>query len=66
VTEAEWLAATDPEPMLGFLRGKASERELRLFAVSAVRRVWHLIRDERSKCAVEAAERYADGPATKC
>jgi hypothetical protein len=27
VTEAEWLAATDPEAMLDYLRGKASDRK---------------------------------------
>jgi hypothetical protein len=26
MTEQEWLNATDPKPMLEFLRGKASER----------------------------------------
>ncbi len=30
MTEAEWLAATDPMPMLEFLRGKASDRKMRL------------------------------------
>jgi hypothetical protein len=31
VTEAEWLAATDPRPMLRFLRGDISARKLRRF-----------------------------------
>jgi hypothetical protein len=36
MTEDEWLAATDPQEMLLFLRnsGKASERRLRLFAAA--------------------------------
>jgi hypothetical protein len=34
MTEAKWLAATDPRQMLDFVRGKVSERKLRLFAVA--------------------------------
>ena len=37
MTEAEWLAATDPVPMLEFPRGKASDRKLRLAVCGAAR-----------------------------
>jgi len=32
MAESEWDSFTDPQQMLGFLRGKASARKLRLFA----------------------------------
>src|SRR5688572_28988689 len=51
--------------MLEWLRGRASERKLRLLAVACCRRVAHLIKDPRNRDAVEVAERHADGLATE-
>ncbi len=51
----------NPMPMLAFLKGKASERKLRLFACACVRRVWNLLSDKYIRKALAIAERYADG-----
>ena len=63
MTEAEWLACGDPKPMLRFLRGKASDRKLRLFAVAACR-AWPVDNHPEGPEAVRrillAAERLAD------
>jgi hypothetical protein len=64
VTEAEWLNCTDPAPMLEFIRGRASERKFRLFAVACCRRIWDFLPTDACRDAVEVAERYADGQAT--
>src|SRR4051812_34880255 len=61
MTEAEWEACKDPQDMLSFLRNKASQRKLRLFACACCRRIWHLITEEHSREAVRIAEQYADG-----
>jgi len=61
MTEQEWLNCTDPDPMLKYLKGKASPRKLRLFACACVRRIWHLMTDVSARQAVEIAEEYADG-----
>jgi len=63
MTEQEWLACTDPTPMLAYLQGKTqtSHRKLRLFAVACCRRISHLLIDEQARKALAAAERYAEG-----
>ncbi len=59
--ERSWLKRVDLLPVLAFLQETASIRKLRLFACACGRRVWPLLEDERSRRAVEIAERYADG-----
>jgi hypothetical protein len=63
MTEAEWLTATDPDPMLEFQRGNASDRKLRLFAVACCYRVWDILPNKCRK-ALSVAEQYADGAVT--
>jgi hypothetical protein len=60
--EATWLNATDPQPMLDFLRGKASDRKLRLFAAARCR-LFRPDWDDMSPIreAVDAAEQLSDG-----
>jgi hypothetical protein len=62
MTEQDWLACTDPRPMLEFLRGKASDRRLRLFAAARCRQ-FHPDWDDSwpIREAVEAAEQVSDG-----
>jgi hypothetical protein len=60
MTEQEWMQATDPRPMLKFLRGKTSERKLRLFACAWAWDYWSRMHDERSRGAFITAERFAD------
>src|SRR5947209_4235574 len=62
MTEAEWLSATDPAPMLEFLRDTASDRKLRLFAVACCRSMFLTVRvNPWDRDAVVTAERFADG-----
>ena len=65
MTETEWLACTDPQPMLEFLRHKATDRKVRLFAVACCRRVWSSIEHGEFRDAVRTAESFADGLADR-
>lgn len=60
MTEAEWTVCTDIYTLLEYLRGKASDRKLRLFAVACCRRPYYQVADERHRKAVQLAERMAD------
>jgi hypothetical protein len=66
VTEAEWLGCNDPMQMVDFLRGKISDRKLRLFACACAcaYRVedWRTNRYVRSE--IDLAERWAEGLST--
>lgn len=59
MTEEEWRSCTDPTPMLEFLRGKASDRKLRLTACGYCRSVWRLM-GKASRKAVLLGERMGD------
>jgi len=61
MTQADWLAATDPAPMLGFLGDRMTPREQLNFMAGCLRRIWDLLTDDRYRRLVEAAEDWADG-----
>ena len=64
LTEAEWLRARSPQPLLAHLAGGISPRQLRLFAVACCRRIWPLVPPDGRRV-VEAAERFAEGEITE-
>ena len=55
----EWLIWVATRP------GVLDDRTLRLYACWCARHAWHLLTDVRSRNAVEVAERFANGDATK-
>jgi hypothetical protein len=57
MTEGEWLACTDPTPMLELLQGKTGDRKARLFACAYCRSIWHLLTEQCLRDAVEADRR---------
>jgi hypothetical protein len=67
VTPDAWQTCPDPETLLQHLAAEKllKQRKARLFAVACCRRIWHLLEDEGSRRAVQAAERLADGGASR-
>ncbi len=67
MTESEWLVCTHANAMLCFLdeRRQGSPRKFRLFACACARRLGPLLRDERSRRAIDVAEQYADRQVSK-
>jgi hypothetical protein len=61
MTEAEWLACDDPNPMLDAFQDKASARKLRLLGCACCRALWDRIKARDSRTAIDIAERFADG-----
>jgi hypothetical protein len=59
--EDGWLTSLNPRRMLTFVEPRTSGRKIRLYACADCRRLWHLLTDSRSRAAVKAAERFADG-----
>ena len=64
MNEQNWAKCTNPQTMLSFLQGRASDRKLRLFGCACCRRIWDLLSDETCRRAVGVAELFADGTAT--
>jgi hypothetical protein len=65
MNESTWLTSGAPELLIRHIAEIGSGRQHRLFAVACCRRIWSHIPDQRSKDAVEVAERFADGQATR-
>ena len=65
MTETEWLACADPDPMLTALGQKPSRRKFGLFACACCRTVFDWLVDNRSREAVGVIEAFADAGATE-
>src|SRR5262245_38669661 len=80
MTEEEWFAWANPQALLRYLLGtdaprvqdvdafpdlRTSHRKLRLFACACYYRISHLLPHPAARAAVEIAERFTDGAASR-
>lgn len=64
MTGKQWLKCSDPHALL--VAAKASDRQVRLFAVACCRQVMHLApRRKAADALLDIAERFADGQAAE-
>jgi hypothetical protein len=61
VTEDEWLHSADFKAMMAFIRGRVSERKIRLLAAACGLCNEHRMKDRHYRSIVEVEERYAAG-----
>ncbi|QDU94089.1 hypothetical protein [Lignipirellula cremea] len=65
MTESEWMACDDPQKMVAYLHANGFERKLRLFSCAFCRSIWNHLAENPFRIAVEVAERFADGQASR-
>ena len=65
MTEKQWVACRDPETMLQFLKGRASDRKLRLFAAACCWERGKLLDEEPNRRCLAVFVRFADGEVTR-
>lgn len=61
MNEAEWLACTDPQKMLHFLRADPADRKILLLVSACIRRHWDVFTDD-GRAWVLLTEDYAELP----
>ena len=61
MTEAEWRVCTSPKRMLAVLRGKASDRKLRLFAIACWVHSVHFHGTFRERQTIPILQSFAEG-----
>ncbi len=64
MTEAEWLTSLNVFEIMMALNDDKYNRKWTLFGCACIRRVWHLLKDRRSRDYVEQVEKHVDGAIT--